>query len=704
MVRFRNRRKDDENTLSSASLFLKSIMKRLVFSNTVFVIATVLFTGCDSQKQQDKAFEASEVIEGQCQASADESAPDFLQRIGCQSDFDALASEPLDASIPGARSVKVVLDQYDSDALYFQNSTTYLIHYDFASEKLSSSGLPIVPTLSEFNRVEYYLPDRRFILGAVTYYEGADVWALEIAPYDTASVEMVEKLYKAVQDAAYFGPALAFHPTSLTVETTAQALSSHVRVVTTDDLFAEIDYQPLNLGTAVGQLRFVKASNLDTEFLGFREIVVLDRVPNDISAVAGLITEEFQTPLSHVNVLSQNRGTPNMSLRNAMNDTRLRDLEGKWVQLDVGSFEFTIREVTTEVADTFWEEHKPDAVGIPNLDLDTNAISDIEDVLDSNLKLDEALDKAIPAYGGKASHYAALAKIGDTVPVPKAFAVPVYYYWQFMEQNGFNERIAEMLKDDAFKNDSAVREQELQQLREAMIKAPIDPDFEAALKQKLAEDYPGIRMRFRSSTNAEDLDGFTGAGLYISWTAELDDPERSVIDAVRQVWASVWFFRAFEERTYRSIEHQSVGMALLVHRSFADEEANGVALTANPFDTSNVEPGFYINVQRGEGSVVKPKPGESSDQFVYHFDFPGQPIVFIAHSNLIPEGSTVLTNVQVHELGIALDAINDYFRPVYGLDRDKWYAMDVEFKFEGNPCEEPMLFVKQARPHSGWGR
>jgi hypothetical protein len=45
-------------------------------------------------------------------------------------------------------------------------------------------------------------------------------------------------------------------------------------------------------------------------------------------------------------------------------------------------------------------------------------------------------------------------------------------------------------------------------------------------------------------------------------------------------------------------------MALLVHNSFVDEEANGVALTSNPFDTSGMVPGFYINIQVGEASVV----------------------------------------------------------------------------------------------------
>ena len=101
-------------------------------------------------------------------------------------------------------------------------------------------------------------------------------------------------------------------------------------------------------------------------------------------------------------------------------------------------------------------------------------------------------------------------------------------------------------------------------------------------------------------------------------------------DAIRNVWANVWNLRAFEERSFRGIDHRSVDMALLVHNSFPDEEANRDAITANSFDPSGLEPGFYINIQVGEESVVAPDPGITTDQFIYQFAVPGQHIIFIA--------------------------------------------------------------------------
>jgi hypothetical protein len=635
-----------------------------------------------------------------------EADPDFSQRIGCRPDYDALSSNPVSASIPGAFSVKVVIDRADELAVYFQNSVKYPIHWNFASAHLSGDGLPVVPLLGEFNTSEYYSPDRRFLLGALNYYEGPDRWVYEIAPYDTSTAEMIEDAFVLVKKNSYVGKDLFFHPTSEAVAAEAEKLPASVPVITTDELFEGVDYQPLNLGTSLGYLRFLRAEELETEFLSFRDIVVLDAVPNDISVCMGIVTEDFQTPLSHVNVLSQNRGTPNMGLKGAFTNAELRALESKWVELTVGAFEWSIREVTAQEADEWWESHKPDEVQVPNMDLSVTDLRDTDRILDLNrYTLGQALDRAIPAFGGKASHYGAFSWMDpELVPHPKAFAIPVYYYMRFMVENGFQDEVEAMLEDEEFCGDPAVREARLEQLRDDMRAAPVDPAFEALLMEKLETDFPHTKMRFRSSTNAEDLDGFTGAGLYTSKSGDPDDPLYPVMDAVREVWSAVWFFRAFEEREYRSIDHTAVGMALLVHHSFPAEEANGVAITANVFDSLGLEPGHYVNAQIDDYSVVLPDPGVSSDQFILHYEMPGQPIVFIAHSNLIPAGDTVLTRAQTLELGAALWEINDFFKGLYGpFTPDHFYAMDVEFKFDDDWGGDSDLWIKQARPYPGWG-
>ncbi len=629
---------------------------------------------------------------------------EYLASLGCQDDFERLASEPLDASIPGARSVKFVIDLSDDNALYFQNSVQYPIHWEFVSAHLSvGQGKALVGPLSEFNS-EYTSATRRFLLGAITYYQGAKVWALEFAPYDTATAAQMELAYRSVAAHAFFGEELRLHPTSLSSAEVAEELASDVLRVTTGELLGGSDYQPLNLAESYGRLTFVTADELDDEFVTFRDVVVLDHVPNDISVTQGIITSEFQTPLAHINVLSQNRGTPNMALRGAFDDPELRALEGRWVRLEVGPFDFHLEEVDKAEADVWWDAHRPQAVSVPGADLETRDLRDIQattqvEETQTGAELLAAIKEGTRAFGGKAANFGAMSHIAG-LPVPKAFAVPIYYYFQFMQQNGFDQRVDALLADSSFTDDPAVRDAELKQLRDDMRAAPVDSEFEAMLLDKLAAEYPATRMRFRSSTNAEDLDGFTGAGLYTSRSGDPDDPDYPVLDAIRRVWSSVWYFRAFEERSYRSIDHRQVGMALLVHRSFPDEDANGVALTNNPFDKSGLEPAFYVNVQKGEVSVVLPPVGVTTESFLYYHSQEGQPTTYLSRSNLVGDGDLVLSRRQVHDLGVALQAIQRFFAPAYGpgLGSNSWWAMDVEFKFDSTGAQESELFIKQARP------
>src|SRR5690349_14144466 len=226
---------------------------------------------------------------------------------------------------------------------------------------------------------------------------------------------MIEALYTAVRDATYFGPALKFHPTSETVEIEAESLGDAVALISTEEVYEGIEYQPLNLATGYGRLRFVNAAELADTYLSFSDLVVLDSVPNDISVVAGMITEEFQTPLSHVNVLAQNRGTPNMGLRGATTRPELTQLADQWVKLVVSATSYQITPSSAAEAEQFRQEHAPPAVVLPTLDTTARELRDVKALVNESGSgsLRDQIAECIKAYGTKACNYGVLSNLAN---------------------------------------------------------------------------------------------------------------------------------------------------------------------------------------------------------------------------------------------------------------------------------------------------
>ena len=106
---------------------------------------------------------------------------------------------------------------------------------------------------------------------------------------------------------------------------------------------------------------------------------------------------------------------------------------------------------------------------------------------------------------------------------------------------------------------------------------------------------PGVPLRCRSSTNNEDQSDFNGAGLYESFTHH--EREGHISHSIRQVWAGMWTYRAYQERDFHSISHNSACMGVVVYPSFRNEAANGVAVTQNIYDP--LVAGYYVNVRLG---------------------------------------------------------------------------------------------------------
>src|SRR5690606_29780816 len=322
---------------------------------------------------------------------------------------------------------------------------------------------------------------------------------------------------------------LHFHPSGDAVEKVAAGLPESIPIVTTDELYQGVDYQPLNLRTSTGLLRFRTAAEVDGTYTPFREIVVLDAIPNDISIVSGIITAQFQTPLAHINVLSVNRGTPNMALRGATENAELLALEGKWVELTVGAFDWSIREITEDEADAWWDANKPEPLVVQKMDLSVTDLREVSEMIDPDVELAEGIQAAIRAFGAKATNYGALANaqqsgafaelpdVDGSGPIAPGFGIPMYFYDQFMTDNGLYDRI-ESLMASAEWADPELRGTMLKDFKDELRAQPVRQEVVDAVVARAAELFPGENIRFRSSTNSEDLGKFTGAGLYNSET------------------------------------------------------------------------------------------------------------------------------------------------------------------------------------------
>ena len=74
--------------------------------------------------------------------------------------------------------------------------------------------------------------------------------------------------------------------------------------------------------------------------------------------------------------------------------------------------------------------------------------------------------------------------------------------------------------------------------------------------------------------------------------------DRPMDEAMKKVWASLWSYGAYMERQYFGINQRTVYMGILVHRSFPEEQINGVAITKNLYRDSYF--GYVVNAQKGK--------------------------------------------------------------------------------------------------------
>ena len=231
-------------------------------------------------------------------------------------------------------------------------------------------------------------------------------------------------------------------------------------------------------------------------------------------------------------------------------------------------------------------------------------------------------------------------------------------------------------------------------MRAAILAYPVDGTLLASVESRARVLFGTRRFRLRSSSNAEDLPGFSGAGLYQSVSVALGDPDRPLEDGIRQVWASLWMPRAYDERELANIDHERVAMGILINEAYPGvERANGVAVSR---DVKNPLRGdtHYLSAQLGEASVTNPAPGVVSESLTYTWWLP-TPVERLSASSL--QATPVLAPAEIERISCLMRTVHQHFQGRLDPERrNRWFTMESEFKLVG---QGRMLILKQARPY-----
>lgn len=605
-------------------------------------------------------------------------AQEYLNSLS-ESDFIALQREPLSSKYSQVQAVKVIYDLKTKEIYYISNSFQY--HNKFCQTVLGYNE-----PLGIFNRDNYGTDrdKRQYLLANINFFSSRKEYILELSPSDQMLISDITLLHNRVAETSFLTPDVKLILNSARLINSENKLT--IPFIKPEEIYKNQNFQSVSKFTGKGKLRKIELSELSNSSIDEDDIILINGTPLQLAGVSGIITTDLQTPLSHLSILGQNRKIPVMALKDAWDDENINSLIGKQIELTVSIDGFTISETN----------------GLSNPKKERKRLYLKKNLNEKELIKAKDFNRKTANYCGyKAENFGILYQLAEKMDfsVPEAaFGIPFYYYQQHAEKSEVIGLITQL------ENHSNPKEL-LSTIREKIKSTPVDSTLILNIENQLEGMSSFSRFRFRSSTNAEDMKGFSGAGLYSSKTALTGsnivekDEGKTIENALRKVWASLWKDSAYDERAYFNIQQEDVMMGILVHRSFPDEEVNGVAISKNLYRENNL--GFVVNAQLGDSSVVQPNPAITCDQFICYptqesgFYTQNQTIEIITTSSL-NDFNLVMTSDEIYRLANVIQGIKKYFyyRDFTSATFNE-YALDFEFKLEKDSRE---LYLKQVRP------
>ncbi|MFR6454965.1 MAG: PEP/pyruvate-binding domain-containing protein, partial [Peptoniphilus lacrimalis] len=303
------------------------------------------------------------------------------------------------------------------------------------------------------------------------------------------------------------------------------------------------------------------------------------------------------------------------------------------------------------------------------------------------LDFNEIKKEDVLVAGGKGANLGEMTSA--KINVPSGFVITADAYRDFLKVNGIDILIENGIKKSV--DDERKLLNEAEHFRGKIKSGKFPEMLENAIREKYFNLGNNTRVAVRSSATAEDLPDASFAGQQETYL-NVQGIE-SVLNAVRNCYASLWGNRAVSYRFHQGYDQTSVSIAVVI-QEMIESEKSGVLFTVNPVNKKENE--MQINASFGLGeSVVSGRVTADS----YIIDKSGK----IAQVNIgSKETQIIYGDKETVEVAVSSDkrktrALND--REILelmkcGLEIEKHYRMPMDIEWA---IKNDIVYILQAR-------
>jgi hypothetical protein len=383
----------------------------------------------------------------------------------------------------------------------------------------------------------------------------------------------------------------------------------------------------LNPGVSLAKLNVVPEAQMEHPKLSKEDIAVITETVEDLPPVAGILTLESGSSLSHVQLLARNLGIPNAVVPSTaiprLKQSNRREIffaispQGSVVLQDADKMDAVAKMILAEKSTG--QKSTLITIDVPKLQLDDKRL----------LSLDELTTNDVGRKVGPKAGNLSRLRYHFKDRVAQGVTLPFGIFKDYLEQPANDgtptimedikttwAKVAEMKSAPAHADsiDKYV-DRRLEMIRKRITTGTLQPWLVAELEKRLVAEFGpfGTWGTFiRSDTNVEDLPGFTGAGLNL--TVFNKTTFADIQQGIKEVWASVFSKRSYGWRQSVMDKPEHVYASVLLQKSVPNDKS-GVLVTSN-IETGNLDE-FTVACSEGPGGAVS---GESSEQILIRRD------------------------------------------------------------------------------------